>query len=298
MPTRTFPLPRPVDLPVSLRPLVVGRDATIRLAPGAAVRAWRTPAGPVTLCVRIAGDVATAEAWGPGAAWALDQAPAFVGTDDDTTGFDPVDPIVRRAHRRRPGLRFGRTGTIADVLLPVILQQKVTALEAVRSWMRMVQRWGEPAPGPFEGLRLAPPVERFATTPTYDFHVLGVERKRAVTVIEASRRMTRLEEAATMAPGEAFTRLTALPGIGPWTANLVLRIACGDPDRVEVGDFHVPHHVAWNLAGEPRGTDARMMELLAPFAGHRGRVVRLLALEGRSAPAWGPRTTIHAVERL
>ncbi|MBW3618973.1 MAG: DNA-3-methyladenine glycosylase 2 family protein [Actinobacteria bacterium] len=298
MPTRTFPLPHPVDLLVTLRPLVVGGDTTIRLSPAAAVRAWRTPAGAATLEVRVTGDVATAEAWGPGASWALDQAPAFIGAEDDMAGFDPAHPLVRRAHRRRPGLRIARTGTIADVLLPTILQQKVTSLEAVRSWMRMVTRWGEPAPGPFAGLRLAPPPERFAATPTYDFHVLGVERKRAVTLIEASRRIRRLEEAATMSPEDAFTRLTALPGIGPWTANLVLRTACGDADRVEVGDFHVPNLVAWNLAGEPRGTDARMLELLAPFAGHRGRVVRLLALEGQRAPAWGPRMTVHAVERL
>lgn len=298
MPTRTFPLPAPVDVRTSLRPLVVGRDATIRLAPDGVLRAWRTPAGPATLRVRVTGTTADAEAWGPGADWALGQAPALLGAHDDPTTFDPADPLVRRAHRRRPGLRFGRTGTIADVLLPLVLQQKVTALEAVRTWMRMVARWGQPAPGPFDGLRLVAPVARFASLTTYELHELGVERRRAVTFIEASRRMARLEEATAMPPEQAFLRLTALPGIGPWTANLVLRIACGDADRVEVGDFHVPDHVAWNLAGEPRGTDARMLELLAPFAGHRGRVVRLLALEGRPAPAWGPRMTIHAVERL
>lgn len=298
MPSRTFPLPSPVDVRASLTPLVVGRDATIRLAPDAVVRAWRTPAGPATLCVRVAGASATAEAWGPGADWAVEQAPAFVGAEDDATGFAPAHPLVRRAHRRRPGLRFGRTGTIADVLLPTILQQKVTALEAVRTWMRMVARWGEPAPGPFEDLRIAPPVDRFASLTTYELHQLGVERRRAVTFIEASRRMGRLEEAAAMTPDAAFRRLTALPGIGPWTANLVLRTACGDADRVEVGDFHVPNHVAWNLAGEARGDDRRMMQLLVPFVGHRGRVVRLLALEGRRAPAWGPRMTVHAVERL
>src|SRR4029453_406544 len=46
----------------------------------------------------------------------------------------------------------------------------------------------------------------------------------------------------------------------------------GDPDAVPVGDFHLPHLVAGALAGEPRGTDERMLEPLAPFAGHRRRV--------------------------
>jgi hypothetical protein len=56
-----------------------------------------------------------------------------------------------------------------------------------------------------------------------------------------------------------------------------------------VGDFHMPSLVTWALAGEPRGTDDRMLELLEPFAGHRGRVVRLLKTSGIRAPRYGPR---------
>lgn len=87
----------------------------------------------------------------------------------------------------------------------------------------------------------------------------------------------------------ALTRLTALPGLGPWTAAIVSRAARGDPDAVEVGDFHLPNMVAWNLAREPRASDERMLELLAPFAGHRGRVARIIGMAGTRAPAYGPR---------
>ena len=41
----------------------------------------------------------------------------------------------------------------------------------------------------------------------------------------------------------------------------------GDPDAVSVGDYHIPNMVAWALAGDARGTDEHMLELLAPFAG-------------------------------
>lgn len=302
MPTRTFTTPHPVDLRVTLSPLVHGRDPTISLGHEHVARAWRTPAGPATLAVRAVGGAAgpafEAESWGPGADWALDHAPALVGAEDDTSTFAPAHPRVVRAHRRRPGLRIGRTGTVADVLVPTILGQKVTSLEAVRAWARMVRWWGEEAPGPIAGLRLAPAPQRLAATPYWDFHRLGVERKRAVIVIDACRRMDRLEEAVAMAPADALRRLTALPGLGPWTASIVMRLAMGDPDTVEVGDFHIPDHVAWNLAGEPRGDDARMLELLQPFRGHRGRVVRLLALEGQKPPAYGPRLAPHGVEHL
>jgi hypothetical protein len=52
------------------------------------------------------------------------------------------------------------------------------------------------------------------------------------------------------------------------------------------------------LAGEPRGTDERMLELLAPFEGHRGRVIRLLEATGLTAPVFGPRSSVRSIGRL
>ena len=60
-------------------------------------------------------------------------------------------------------------------------------------------------------------------------------------------------------------RLTAVRGIGAWTAGIVQRLCFGDADAVEVGDFHIPNMVAWNLAGEDRADDERMLELLEPL---------------------------------
>jgi 3-methyladenine DNA glycosylase/8-oxoguanine DNA glycosylase len=86
-------------------------------------------------------------------------------------------------------------------------------------------------------------------------------------------------------------------GIGPWTVASVLGPVRGDDDAVIVGDYHLPNLVAFNLAGEPRADDARMLALLEPFHGARGRVVRLLGLEGRRAPAFGPRRRILPMHR-
>jgi 3-methyladenine DNA glycosylase/8-oxoguanine DNA glycosylase len=262
------------------------------------VRSARTPEGPATLELRRTGTQAQARAWGPGAEWALEQAPGLLGAHDDLAGFEPHRHAqVARAHHDRPGLRLPRTGSVADVLVPTILAQRVTAREAARSWTRIVRRFGEPAPGP-HGLLLPPSPARLAAIPDWDYHRLGVERTRAATIRRACRRIARLQEAVDLPHEQAMARMTAMPGLGPWTAALVLRLAAGDADTVEVGDFHVKHHVCWCLAGEPRGTDARMLELLEPFRGHRGRVVTLLLAAGPRAPKRGPRARVVPVDQL
>ena len=87
-------------------------------------------------------------------------------------------------------------------------------------------------------------------------------------------------------------------GIGPWTAAETARLALGDPDAVSVGDFHLPNLVCWMLSGEPRGTDERMLELLEPYRGNRGRVQRLLEAGGQTAPKFGPRTEVRSIAEI
>jgi 3-methyladenine DNA glycosylase/8-oxoguanine DNA glycosylase len=85
-----------------------------------------------------------------------------------------------------------------------------------------------------------------------------------------------------------------LRGVGDWTVGSVLGPAVGDPDAVAVGDFHLKNLIAYNLAGEPRGTDDRMLELLEPYRGQRGRVIRHIARSGTPIPKFGAKRRIMA----
>lgn len=297
---RRVDVPLEIDLMGSLRPLVAShQDPTIRLRRDRVARASRTPDGPATVAIeRVGARVFDARAWGPGAAWALEHVPGLVGAQDDLTGFDPdPHPFVARAARNRPGLRIVRTGRIDDVLVATILAQRVTSSEAARSWTSIVTAWGEPAPGPYD-LLLPPSPAQLAGTPYWAFHRFGVERGRATNIAMACRAVDRLQAAIELPRDQALASFSAVPGVGPWTAARVLRVAAGDADLVEVGDFHVKHHIGWNLAGEPRGSDERMLELLAPFSGHRGRVVRLVLAAGRRPPSFGPRHRVVPVDHL
>jgi 3-methyladenine DNA glycosylase/8-oxoguanine DNA glycosylase len=182
-------------------------------------------------------------------------------------------------------------------LVPAIIEQKVTGLEAQRAYRGLVLRHGEPAPGP-GGLHLPPAPATIAALPYFAMHPLGIEQRRALTLIRAAERAGWLEQAATLAPQEALARLAAIPGVGAWTAAETARSAFGDPDAVSVGDFHTPNLVCWALAGEPRGDDQRMLELLEPYRGQRARLVRILELSGIVAPRYGPRARIRSIAGL
>ena len=208
----------------------------------------------------------------------------------------PSGKLAELARQLR-GPRFGRSDAVMESLVPAILGQKVTSIEAQRSYRKLIARYGEDAPGP-AGLRLAPTAETLARLPYFELHPLGLEPRRAVTLIRAAGRGEWLEEAVAMGPGAALQRLRGIPGIGVWTAAETARSAFGDPDAVSIGDFHIPSTVSWALAGEPRGDDARMLELLEPYRGQRARVVRILELSGISAPRFGPRHRIRAIDRI
>ena len=287
----------PVDLRLTLFPVRRGRlDPSVRFEPTGVWRATRTPAGPATTHIRVspANGTATMRAWGAGAEWALEAFPALIGADDDEAGFEAGAGIVGELHHRLRGLRIGRTGAVMEALVPSILEQKVVGLEARRSYARLVRALGEPAPGA-ERLFLPPSPKTLATTPSWVFHRANVERKRADTIRRACSYAARLEETVDMTPDDARRRLTALPGIGAWTAAEVAMVALGDADAVSVGDYHLPNQVAWALAGEPRGDDARMLELLEPWRGHRGRVLRLLGAGPGAAPRYGARMPLRTI---
>ncbi len=283
---------RPVDLRSTLGPLRRGSgDPAHRI--GADGRFWwacRTPAGTATVALGAVRGVVTGHAWGAGAGWLLDRVPVLLGADDDWSGLDVSSvPVLERVRRTKPGMRLPATGLVLDSLVPAILEQKVTGQEAWRSWRELVRRFGEPAPGPVPGMVVPPTPAALLDIPTWDWHRMGVDTRRQRTIRAAASVAARLEQCATLAPDAALARLRHVPGIGVWTAAETVQRAFGHPDAVSVGDYHLANVVVHLLTGRARGTDEEMLTLLAPWAGQRQRVMRLIEAAGIGAPRFGPR---------
>jgi 3-methyladenine DNA glycosylase/8-oxoguanine DNA glycosylase len=287
-----FETTRSLDLHATLAP--IGLGPSLFFDGDEAWRASRTPEGPATIHLRQTARTIDVEAWGPGAQWASAQAPHLCGEQDDPSGFAPRHRLIAELHRRHPGLRLTRTGAVFEALVPAVLGQKVTTLEAEAGFRALVAALGEAAPGPVR-LRLPPASHVLARTPYWAFHPFGIERRRAEVIIRAARSANRLEEITTMDRPSAYLRLAAFSGVGPWTAAKVALVALGDSDAVPVGDYHLPHAIGYALEGTLRSSDERMLELLDPYRGHRARVIRLLTISGISAPKFGPRKPLRDI---
>jgi 3-methyladenine DNA glycosylase/8-oxoguanine DNA glycosylase len=275
-----------IDLRATLSPLAHGAgDPTIRIGTDVIWRATRAPSGPVSVRLVSSGTEIGVTAWGPGAGWAIDIAADLVGASDRPAALTPRHPLIAELIRRFPGLRLPHTHRPFDALLPAICEQKVTGTEARAAFRGIIRAYGEPAPGPAR-LRLAPDPSILARLPYFAYHRFGLERRRADLIRRCAALAPRLEGRSAADVGAI---IRGVPGIWPWNADEVIRVAFGDPDAVSVGDYHIPSVVAWALAGERRADDARMLELLEPYRGQRGRVQRLLEVSGIFPPRHGPR---------
>lgn len=217
----------------------------------------------------------------------LDGLGSIAGLEDDPASFETDHPLLADLHRCNPGWRFGKTSQVFPALIHAICGQKVTGQQAMAAVRGLRQRFGAPAPGP-RGIRLPADARQMASAPYWVYHELHLEKRRADVLRRVAASAPEIDALAGVDTGTAAARLEAIPGVGVWTVAKTLSVSHGDPDQVEVGDFHLKHMVVHHLTGRPRGSDDEMLELLEPFRPHRGRVTRLLHTLGHE-PSFGPR---------
>ena len=293
--TLTSPAPR-AEIGIAGRTAESPADAAYLLEEdGTFWRSLRTPEGDATLRLRPEAETLQVCAWGAGAAWSIDAAEELLGRRDESAdSFVPDAPLLAACGGRSPSRlawRLGRSSTPYETLLAIVVAQRVTGKEAWRGYRALLRRWGRPGPGPAPTW-IAPEPAALARIDVDELTALGIDPRRARVLVGVARQARALEGLAALSREDAYRRLLSLSGIGPWSAAKLMLCALGDPDAVWVDDAHLADHVVWNLAGEARGSDARMLELLEPYRGHRARVARLLELHGRRKPRFGARVAV------
>lgn len=262
-----------------------GRGAVaVRVRPGLARRLEPTASGPALLQARSDGRRIRCEVWGTPDLTAdevehlLAAARGWAGCDDRLDGYDQVaarHPVVAEISRRLGPVRLSTMPRVCEALGRSVLGQLVQSVEARRSTVQVAALAGHAGPA---GLWTWPEAARIGATDAWALRRCGVSLRSAKALHAAAVDDRRLE--AVRGSWERLdARLRALPGVGAWT-SAETRLALGDPDAVSVGDYHIPAIVGTALTGwhRPRQewTDDELVELLAPFEGHRGRVQQLL----------------------
>jgi AraC family transcriptional regulator of adaptative response / DNA-3-methyladenine glycosylase II len=206
-------------------------------------------------------------------------------------GADPVeigrqlesDPRLRALLRSRPGVRVPGAWDPFEIAVRIVLGQQVTVAGATQLAGRLAARFGEPLPDALvdreHGPRLLfPEPHALADAPV---EVIGLTRQRARALRALAAAVARGD--LVLAPGAeaeaAREALLALPGIGPWTAELVLLRALGEPDAFPAGDLGLQRAF---------GCDARALERRAerwrPWRGYAAMLLWTTPHAARAAP--------------
>ena len=204
---------------------------TLRLPGGPGVVALTPRADHVSCRLRLADlrDLSTAIAR---CRWLLD-------LDADPETIDEqlaVDPSLTRAIAAAPGRRVPRTVDGAELAIRAVLGQQISTAAARVHAARLVVRHGEPVLDPEGALtHLFPAPEALSDLE------LAMPGGRANTLM--SLVATLRSGSVDLTPGgdrvRSLAALEALPGIGPWTRDVVAMRALGDPDAFPVGDLGV-----------------------------------------------------------
>ena len=164
--------------------------------------------------------------------------------------FAQKEEVLAETVRRFPGFRPPLAPDPFEALVSSITAQQVSlhAAFAVRS--RFVDRYGEP----HEHAVAFPTRERVALASEDELTALGFSRRKAEYVLGVARAELDFAELATLPDDEVQARLTALRGIGEWSADWFLARHLARPHAWPAGDLGLRKAV---LAFYPETTDVR-----------------------------------------
>ena len=160
----------------------------------------------------------------------------FLGAPFDVHGFEELAAGDETLARLVGALRGFRPPLVPDpfeMLVTSITAQQVSLVSALAVRTRLVVRFGEAA----RRAHAFPDRGRLACATPEELTALGFSRRKAEYVVGLARGELELDSFDDQTDEEVKMRLTALPGIGEWTADWFLARHLGRPDAWPAGDL-------------------------------------------------------------
>ncbi len=191
----------------------------------------------------------------------------MLGVDGDIAPFYEMaqsDPQLAPLVGAMRGLRPMRTPTAYEALVLAILGQQVSTHVARMLRNLLIETYGEQMPRGDDTLYAFPQPATIAAAGVERLRSIKFSRRKAEYIVDISAQVAdgslRLDGLRGLPDDEVIARLTALRGVGPWTAHWMLIRALGHPDGFPSGDLALQRMMG-TLAGD--GTPMTPADALA-----------------------------------
>jgi DNA-3-methyladenine glycosylase II len=186
------------------------------------------------------------------------------------------DPVLAKLIDEAGLLGNAREGRAArddhyGALVRAIVGQQLSVLAARAIYGRLIDRFGERPPTPAEILADDP--EELKAAAGLSRAKVSYLRSLAEHVISGELELTRLDE---LGDDDVIAELTAVKGLGMWSAQMFLMFQLGRPDVLPVGDLGIRRAIerAYGLDALPEA--AAMEEIAEPWRPYRTLACRYL----------------------
>jgi 3-methyladenine DNA glycosylase/8-oxoguanine DNA glycosylase len=212
-----------------------------------------------------------------------------LGVDEDLRVFLRAfasDPLIGRSLRRRPWLRVARRPDPFEALALAICEQLIEYERAAAIERRVVavlgRRWVD-WNGVQGGMRDMPAAAALAGTAPALLQSFDLAAGRALALVRAAREVARGRVDLHSPDHErGWRRLRAIPGVGPWTVEMLALKGQGRHDQLPAGDLGMLKLAGRLLSGgdpRARADEQQVRELFAPYGEWAGlAAAHMLAL--------------------
>lgn len=182
--------------------------------------------------------------------------------DLDADPYAPMEALAEDAVfaplvATTPGRRVPRKADGPEYAIRAVIGQQIATASAATVAARLAERYGEAVEDPEGGLsRLFPSPEALAAADPADLPMPG-SRKRTVLALARALAEGSVSVDAGADWAGARERLAAVPGVGPWTVEMIAMRALGDPDAFPVKDLGVVKGAGRLGLGAGRALEAR-----------------------------------------
>jgi len=172
------------------------------------------------------------------------------------------EPLLAKAIKKRPGLRVPGGWDGFEIAVRAVIGQQISVAGATTLARRLVDAYGETRAHACDGQtrdgldRSFPTPERLRDAP---LESIGLPRSRAATLRSLSAAVVdgRVDFRVGQRLDAFVEHMSALPGIGAWTAHYIAMRALGHPDAFPAGDLVLQQVLGGDKRLSERATDAR-----------------------------------------